>query len=411
MNGADDIPSRESFAADAEAWLERNATRRPPRAELEWGVGSDGVSVFRNTSPEAEAALVEEAVAWQRTKFDAGYGAIGWPAEFGGAGLPRSYEAAFRALERGFVLPHAPEIIGISLEIEAPTILELGSQEQKERWLRPLRRMDVICCQLFSEPGAGSDLGAISLRADREGDGWVLNGQKVWTSGAQFADLGWVIARTDPQADRTKALTAFVVPMDTPGVTVRPLRQMSGGTNFNEVFFDDVHVADEDRVGPVGAGWSAMMTTLGFERASSEGSGGGPNFVGRLLMTAKHFGRLDDPLVRQAIANVHARNRMRSWTAQRAAAGARAAGGVPGPEGSAVKLAMTGFLREVSEAATMLLGPSLAVDTGEWGTFAWSELVCGFPGTRIGGGTDEIQKNTIAERVLGLPREPKAARS
>jgi alkylation response protein AidB-like acyl-CoA dehydrogenase len=402
-------PPLEEYLETAAQWLRAHAEKRPPSGSLSWGQGSDRVALFRDNTPEQERAEVDRLLDWQRTKFDAGYGAIGWPVEYGGAGLPKAYEYAFRTLEAGFAVPPIAEVVSISLEIEAPTILALGTEAQKQRWIKPLRRGDALCCQLFSEPGAGSDLGSIAMRAVRDGDDWVLDGQKVWTSGAHLAQLGYVICRTDKSAPRQQAFTAFLVPLDTPGVDIRPLRQMTGGSNFNEVFFDGVRIPDAARVGEVGTGWSAMMTTLGFERASAArgGGGSGPDIFGRLVLAAKHRDRLGDPLVRQALANLYARNRMRSWTARRASARARATG-VPGPEGSLSKLALTHALRDSGDVASMLIGPAMVADTGEWGTYAWSELVCGTPGLRLGGGTDEIQKNTIAERALGLPREPRA---
>jgi alkylation response protein AidB-like acyl-CoA dehydrogenase len=401
-------PPLEEYLAAAGAWLREHARPRPPRSELRWGEGSDRVSLFRDSTPEEDRARLDEVCAWQRAKFDAGYGAISWPVEYGGAGLPRTYQAAFRRLENGFDTPSPVEAVTISLEIEAPTILTFGTEEQKQQWIRPLRRCDVMACQLWSEPGAGSDLGSIATRAVRDGDEWVIDGQKVWTTGAQFADLGYLICRTDAAAPRQQAFTAFLLPMDTPGVEVRPLRQMTGGASFNEVFFTGVRLPDSARLGAVGVGWQAMMATLGFERATAGSSGhGGSDVLGRVIMTARHLGRLDDPLVRQAIAHLHATKEMRKLTEQRAVAALRA-GGVPGSEGSISKLSVTRWLQDIGEVMTMLLGPSLIADTGEWGTYAWSELITGYPGLRLGGGTDEIQKNVIAERALGLPREPRA---
>ncbi|MFG2524950.1 acyl-CoA dehydrogenase family protein [Streptomyces sp. NPDC048527] len=404
-------PPLEEYLDEARAWLAANVAPRPQRGELAWGVGSDRVSLFRDYSPEEERAHVEQVRAWQRKKFDAGYGAIAWPVEYGGAGLPRAYEQAFLKLERRYDIPTLSEAVSISLEIEAPTILALGTEAQKRQYLRGLRRADLMCCQMFSEPSAGSDLGAISTRAVRDGDEWVIDGQKVWTSGAQHADIGYAICRTGKDAPRREAFTAFLVPMDASGVTVRPLRQMTGGSNFNEVFFDGVRVPDSARIGEVGGGWGAMMTTLGFERASAAqgGGGAGPDIIGRLILTAQKFGRTDEPVIRQGFADLYAKNRMRSWLLQRSAARLRA-GGVPGPEGSISKLAVTRWLQDAGELATSLIGPAVVADTGEWGTYAWSELICGFPGARLGGGTDEIQKNTIAERALGLPREPRPDR-
>jgi alkylation response protein AidB-like acyl-CoA dehydrogenase len=394
------------YVEKAEAWLSEHAARRGPEGAPEWGVGSDNVAVFHNLTQEEERACIDELRAWQRLKSDAGYGSISWPIEYGGAGLPRSYEGAFDRLERMFVTPAPHEAVTISLNIEAPSILALGSESQKQRWVASLRRGDELCCQLFSEPAAGSDLGSISLRAERDGDEWVLNGQKVWTSGAQYADVGYLIARTDPCPPRQAAMTPFLVDLGAPGVEVRPLRQMSGGSSFNEVFFTDVRVADADRVGDVGAGWHAMMTTLGFERAASTGGTGGNDLFGRLVLLARHLGRDDEPVVRQLLADVYMERKVKSLTQRRAAERLRA-GGVPGPEGSLGKLAYSNWLQQTSHVAAVLLGARLTADTGEWGTFAWTQLVNGAPGMRLGGGTDEIQRNTIAERVLGLPREPR----
>jgi len=401
-------PSVAAFLERAAGWLEATAHRRPRGSQVRWGEGTDRVALFRDSTADDERAQVEAARAWQRTKFDAGYGAISWPVEYGGAGFTAGHEVAFRHLEAEFVTPLIVEAVSISVSLEASTILALGTAEQKDRWIRSLRRADELCCQLFSEPGAGSDLGSISLRATRAGNDWLLDVQKVWTSGAQFADVGYVVARTDPAAPRGGAFTAFLVPMDTPGIGVRPLRQMTGGTSFNEVFFDGVRVPDAARLGEIGGGWAAMMTTLAFERASAaDGLGfSGTELVDRLVLTARNHFRSHEPVMRQRIADLYSRNRMRNWLADRAEARVQA-GGLPGPEGSLSKLAYTRELQDAGDLAGVLLGPAMVADTGEWGTFAWSAFVCGVPGLRLGGGTDEIQKNTIAERILGLPKEPR----
>ncbi len=399
----------EVWLQDAEAWLEANATRRTPATAVEWAKGDDRVAVFHNLSFEEEQALIGESRAWQQKKCDAGYGSITWPVEYGGAGLSKAHEQGFAALERQFATPRAHEAVSISLTIEAPTIRALGTDEQKAKYLKPLVRLDELCCQLFSEPGAGSDLGSIGTRAVLDGDEWVVNGQKVWTSGARHANWGYLIARTSDD-ERQRALTAFVLPMDAPGVEIRPLKQMSGGASFNEVFFDDVRIPDSDRLGEVGGGWAAMMTTLGFERGSASGSGGGGgggDLFDRLVLLAKHVGKSDDPMVRQQLAGAYTEARVRGWTTRRAVAKLRD-GGVPGPEGSIGKLASTNGMQRVTALVSMLLGPALVADNGEWGTFAWSEYVSGVPGMRVAGGTDEIQRNTIAERALGLPREPRS---
>lgn len=394
-----------TFLAEARAWLDENAAPRPPREELAWGEGSDDMSFFSTGSPAEDRAEVDAARAWQRRKADAGYGSISWPTDHGGRGLGSAYADAFGRLESTYAVPARHEAVSISLDIEAPTVLAHGSAQQRARYLRPLRRTDELCCQLFSEPGAGSDLGALSTLARPDGDEWRITGQKVWTTGAQFADVGFVICRTDPTGPRQRALTAFLLPMDTPGVQVRPLRQATGGTSFNEVFLDEVRVPDSARMGDVGDGWAVAMTALGFERAATV-SGGRRDVVGRVEMLARHLGRTGDPVVRQALADLVIRRRVRSYTRHRAAANLRS-GGVPGPEGSIDKLAGTEALRALADLVSHLLGPRLVADVGEWGTYAWGELVLGVAGLRIAGGTDEIQRNTIAHRALGLPRDPR----
>jgi alkylation response protein AidB-like acyl-CoA dehydrogenase len=394
-----------TFTEEARAWLSDHAPPREVREPSRWGEGSDSMALFHNLSAEEERAHLAAARHWQRQKSDAGYGSITWPAEYGGAGLPAAYDAAFRREEARFETPKGHEAISITLELIAPTILAVGTTEQKDRYLEAMRRTDEMWCQLFSEPGAGSDLASLSCRAIADAGRWILNGQKVWTSGAQYADHGYILCRTDPAAPKHRGITAFLIPMDTPGIEVRPLRQMSGGASFNEVFLTDVVVPDTARLGDVNEGWRVALTTLGFERAARSGGTGGADMFGRLLDLARHLGRTDDPLVRQRLASVYVHGRLRSMNRRRAGARLRA-GGVPGPEGSISKLMLTQGLQEVADTAALLLGPRLGADSGEWGTYAWSEFVNGVPGFRIAGGSDEIQRNIIAERALGLPREP-----
>ncbi len=400
-----DAADLDAWTGAARSWLDEHVPRRPPAAEAEWGVGSDSVALFKNLSADEERAHVDALRAWQRTKSDAGYGSITWPVEYGGGGLTPAHERAFLTLEHEYEIPESHEAVGISLDLVGPTILTCGTDDQKARYLRPLRRADEHWCQLMSEPGAGSDLASLQTKAERDGDRWRITGQKVWTSGAQLADFGYILTRTDPAAPRHEGITAFLVPMHAPGVEVRPLRQMSGGCSFNEVFFDGLEVSDAERIGEVGGGWRVAITTLGFERmAATKPAGGGTDTFDLLRLAAHHFGRDRDPVVRQALADVWIQRKVRALTIRRAAE-ALTAGGVPGPEGSIGKLAMTRGMQRVGEVAGLILGPKLAADTGEWGTFAWSELVNGVPGFRIAGGTDEVQRNIIAERALGLPRE------
>lgn len=399
-----------TFVEQAQTWLEAHAERRAPsHCDDEWGTGSDSVEVFHDLTDAQERALLDHAMGWQRTKFDAGYGAINWPSELGGAGLPDEYAVAFEELEAGFEHPAHHEAFTVTLELVAPTLALFGQPALRAELLPRLLRTEVLSCQLFSEPGAGSDLGALSTRAVRDGDSWVVNGQKTWSSGARFAEWGELIARTDVDVPKHEGMTAFMLSMDAPGVTVQPIRQMSGGSSFNEVFFSDVRIPDAHRMGDVGDGWRIALTTLGFERSSS-GSGRGSNTVGgsfdHLLALARRLGRTDDPIVRQQLADARAHEWMRELVAARALDLVRD-GTAIGPTGSIGKLLWTQSMTRIGTVAAQLLGPRLAADTDEWGTYAWTKHVLGAPGYRIAGGSDEIQRDIIANRVLGLPPEPR----
>ena len=398
----------ERFRAEARGWLERHAEPRVVSErdeERPWGQGSESVAVFPTCSTEDERDRVKAASEWQRLKFDAGYGALTWPAEYGGAGLSPAFERAFRSEERRFATPEPTELFPVTIGLIAPTIAAHGTEEQKRRFLAPLLRTDLLACQLFSEPGAGSDLASVSCRAERDGDSWVLNGQKVWSSGAGLAQLGEAICRTDATLPRHSGLTSFLVPLDSEGVDVRPIRQMTGGASFNEVFLNDVRIPDDLRLGAIGEGWRVALTTLGFERSggSQHGSPGGS--FRRLIELARHLDLTGDPVVRQELAAVYTASRLLGFVNDRARDRARA-GQAPGPEGSIRKLLWTRNLTRTGEVASRLLGPAITADTGEWGTYAWTEHLLGAPGYRIAGGSDEIQRNIIAERVLGLPRMP-----
>ncbi len=402
----------EDWTSEARRWLEANA--EPRRADDDasptavWGEGEFSVSVFHSLSYEEERKLLDSLMDWQQRVFDAGYGAITWPEELGGAGLSRDHEKAwFRELSR-FRTPPGHETHSVTTGLMAPGVRAFGTPEQQQRWIPDFLRTTVLCCQLFSEPGAGSDLANLSCRAERDGDEWVLNGQKVWSSGAAFSEWGMAITRHDPSVAKHKGMTAFVIPMDLPGMEVRPIQQMSGGTSFNEVWFDDVRIADDMRLGDVGLGWKVALTVLGFERGSS--SGGGHGKVGGnwhdVRMLAEHLGTTADRVHRQELADLYTRYRLMGWNAQRASDKLRA-GETPGPEGSIGKLFWADNLRRIGNYTAAALGPRITADSGEWGTFAWTEHLLGAPGYRIAGGSDEVQRNIVGERVLGLPGEPR----
>ena len=397
----------EEIHEEAAAFLDANAALKPPPAEQVWGEGGDDVALFEELSPEVEARLLGEAKTWLAKRAEAGLHWLTGPVELGGRGLTRAHEQAYRAIESRYAVPNQG-FFGIGLGMVAPTIQAHGQPETLS-YLNDMYSGNIVGCQLFSEPGAGSDLAGLQCRAVRDGDEWLITGQKVWTSGAHYSDIGEIICRTDADQPKHRGLTGFVVDMHAPGVEVRPLRQMTGGAAFNEVFFDEVRVPDHHRLGDVNQGWTVALTTLMNERAAIGGGGGGGGMglagASRLIQMMEHFGVVDDPLLRDELARLYTGFQVARFTNQRAAANLKA-GGAPGPEMSIGKLALTANLAATAEFVARVLGPRLQADTGEWGTFAWGKFVCGVPGMRIAGGSDETLRNIIGERVLGLPKEP-----
>jgi len=398
----------EQFRQEVTSFLDANAKPRQAERGFSWGEGEDRVALFEEVDQAAERQQVAEAKEWRATRFDAGLGWISGPRAYGGRELPSTFDREYQSLEARYDLPNQ-SFFGIGLGMVAPTILAHATDEVKDAYLTKMYRGDLVGAQLFSEPGAGSDLAGLQMQAERDGDEWVLNGQKVWTSGAQYSDIGEVICRTDPSQPKHRGLTGFVVDMHAPGVEVRPLRQMTGGASFNEVFFTDVRVPDGHRLGDVNGGWSVALTTLMNERASIGGGGGGGGLgmanAARLAEMLRHFGLGDDPVLRQKLMHLYCNFQVAKFTNQRAADKIKA-GQLPGPEMSIGKLTLTANLTETAEFVSEVLGPRITADTGEWGTWAWSKFVCGTPGMRIAGGSDEVLRNIIGERVLGLPKEP-----
>ena len=395
----------DDFLAEAKTFLDDHAEARPEE-KFVWGEGSDRVGLLDEKSAEEEAREISDAKEWKATEFDAGFGWIVGPEEYGGRALPRSHQRAYDGLRSGYAVP-SQQPFGIGLGMVAPTILAHGIPQVKDRYLRAMYRGDIVGCQLFSEPVAGSDLAGIQTRAERDGDEWHVTGQKVWTSGAQYSDIGEIITRTSPDKPKHKGLTMFVVDMKAPGVDVRPLRQMTGGASFNEVFFEDVVVHDSHRLGDVDEGWTVALTTLMNERAAIGGGIAGASMSSsRLVELAHHLGIGRDPIVRQQLADAYVRAAVARFTNLRAMARIRA-GQLPGPEMSIAKLALTQNLQHVADTLAGILGPRLVADSGEWGMYAMSEIVLGVPGMRVAGGTDEVMRNIVGERVLGLPKEPR----
>ncbi len=338
-----------------------------------------------------------------------------WPREYGGLAVGAE---TVRAIEEVLAPYHLGRLNILGINLAGTTLLEWGTDEQRARFLPPIVRNQQVWCQLFSEPGAGSDLPSLSTRADRDGDDWWVSGQKVWSTWAHAADMGMLLARTDPSAPSREGITYFAIDMHQPGVTARPLRQMNGDAEFCEVFLDRARVPDGNRIGPVGKGWSVARTTLSGERSmiSGAGSGAGVDNLGgrsveRLIERARtaragEQRAWDDPVVRQRLMRLWAQKQTIRWTNLRARANRRA-NRPPGPESSVGKLLQTRHNVALQEAWVDLTG--LAAVARPPDDEDLERLVFGFLRSRantIEGGTTEIQKNTIGERVLGLPREP-----
>jgi len=409
------VTSLDGFRAEVLAFLDANAA---PRADpgaagtpSVWGDGDDDMALFEEADREQELADLAADKKWRAARYDAGLGWITGPKQYGGRDLTPDHERLYASLEAGYDIPAGGSFM-VGLGVVAPTILAHAPDHVQQRYLPAMYRGDVVGCQLFSEPGAGSDLASLQTRAERDGDEWVVNGQKVWTSSAHYADIGEIICRTDPERPKHRGLTGFVVDMRAPGVEVRRLRQMTGGASFNEVFLTDVRIPDDHRLGDVNGGWAVALTTLLNERASigagsADTHGGLGRFsdTGRLIALLRHFGLDRDPVLRQELAQLHAAFRVGRWNGQRTL-DRMAVGQPPGPELSGAKLALTDNAQAVSCFVGKVLGPRLVADTGAWGTYAWSRFVLGVPGTRLAGGTDEVLRKIIGEQVLGLPKEP-----
>ncbi|HTN79522.1 MAG TPA: acyl-CoA dehydrogenase family protein [Acidimicrobiales bacterium] len=396
----------EQFEAEATKFMDANASLKAEEKKFVWGEGSDRVTLFDEKTRKNELDELAKAREWRQKKFDAGFGWITGPSAYGGRELPQAYDRAWSAIENKYAVPNQG-FFGIGLGMVAPTILAHAIPEVRERYLRPLHRGEIVGCQLFSEPIAGSDLAGIQTRAERDGDEWRINGQKVWTSGAHRSDIGEIITRSDPDQPKHKGLTGFIVDMHAPGVEVRPLRQMTGGASFNEVFFTDVRVRDDHRLGDVNQGWTVALTTLMNERASIGGGGaggGGMASITRLIEMVRYYGLDEDPITRQRLADLIIRNKVASYTNQRAMDKIKM-GQLPGPEMSIAKLALTQNMFRTGEFVGDVLGAKMVADSGEWGTYAWSQFVMGIPGMRIAGGSDEVMRNIVGERVLGLPKD------
>ena len=355
-----------------------------------------------------EEGMVSDAKEFQALLFDAGLAGITWPIEYGGHGLTIREQVVFNEIAAEYEVPTG-QVFTVGFGMCGPTILAHGTDDHRHRYLRPMLRGDEIWCQLFTEPGAGSDVASSQTRAVRVGTEYVVNGQKVWTSGAHYSDFGILLARTHPSQPKHRGLSMFIVDMRAPGITCRPIRQMTGGAHFNEVFFDDVRVPETSLLGGEGQGWRVAITTLMNERVAL-GSGQRLDVAASATELARAHSRSRDPVIRQRIADTWIRQQIVSLLGQRIRASLMA-GQLPGPEGSVVKLASTSLGGSVSELLLAISGPaSVAWEANDPDGASHAQRFLAAPAGSIAGGTDEVQRNIIGERVLGLPKEPQVDR-
>jgi alkylation response protein AidB-like acyl-CoA dehydrogenase len=392
----DESPEDAAFRAEARAWLQRHAKPREVENEFTRRYAS------ADNSPEADAEHVRRCQGWQRTLFEGGWAGINVPTEYGGRGGTAKQARIFAQEQARFDVDAGVFAVGLGMVV--PTLLVHGTEEQKQRYVPALLRGDEVWCQLFSEPGAGSDLAGLRTRAVRDGDEWIVDGQKVWNSGAHHSDMGILLARSDVDVPKHKGITYFLVDMHTPGIEVRPLRQINGVAHFNEVFLSEVRIPAENVVGAVNGGWGVTQTTLANERTLIGGGGSGLGF-GDFKRLARACGVNTDPVLRQSLVDAFVRFELIKYLGARAQAAIKQ-GKMPGPESSVLKLAMSQHVAKNGDLGLALQGASgmlIGEDARQNGL--WQQQFLGQWGIRIGGGTEQIQRNVIGERVLGLPGE------
>ena len=388
----DDTAEEAAFRAEARHWLSANATLRHEGASARTGLPTDEASQRRH---------VDSCRRWQRTLSEGGWAGITWPKSFGGRGGSPVEQMIFAQEEAHFEVSTGALTVGLAMV--GPTLMAWGTPAQQDDHLARMLRGDALWCQLFSEPGAGSDLPSLITRAERDGDEYVVNGQKVWTSFAQFADWGILLARTGGSG--REGISYFLVDMATPGIDVRPLRQATGVAHFNEVFLSDVRVPAAHMVGAQAEGWKVARTTLASERMSI-GSARGTTFDD-VRSLVRGLGRDLDALERQRVAQAFISFELLRYLGLRVQT-SLSQGRTPGAEGSILKLAISQQGALLGDLGMALLGPAgVASDGATADAGFWREKFVGQWSSRIGGGTDQMQRNQVGERVLGLPREPK----
>lgn len=390
-----DTPQEAEFRAKCRRWLENNAER------------TSNLDTSGQQNRYGDKYL-DQARAWQKKKFNAGWAMLHWPEAYGGLGASAIERIIWQQEESQFVVPRG--IYEIGLGMAGPVMMQYATEEQKARYLPPMAAGEEIWCQLFSEPSAGSDVAGLRSRAERDGDHWIINGQKVWTSGAHFCDYGIIVVRHDANVDKHAGMTFFFIDMKSPGIDVRPIKQITGGASFNEVYFNDVRVPDSQRLGAVGDGWRVAITTLMNERLAV-GDANGVDVEEALSWAREQDNHgeslLDNGAVRQQIAQWYCQASGLRNTKLRTMS-ALSKGETPGPEASITKIVSANKLQALGNFGidSLDMAGMLVTDNSEIHGFqnAW----LGAAGLRIAGGTDEILRNIIAERVLGLPQDARA---
>jgi alkylation response protein AidB-like acyl-CoA dehydrogenase len=391
-----DTPQEAEFRAKCRAWLEANAELKTKKTN-----SAKNMNV-------GNKSLLEAAAEWQKKKYDAGWAMIHWPKEFGGIGATPIERIIWAQEESKFNVPKGVYEIGLGMA--GPVMMEYATDEQKERYLPPMAEGKEIWCQLFSEPSAGSDVAGLRSKAVQDGKNWIVNGQKVWTSGAHFSDFGILVVRHDPGLEKHKGLTFFFVDMKSPGIEVKPIKQLTGGSSFNEVYFNDVVIPDSQRLGEIGDGWKVAITTLMNERlAVGDADGVDANEAFELAKKHDKDGEqlIDNNAVRESIADWYCEASGLKNTKLRTMS-ALSRGDTPGPEASITKIVSANKLQAIGNFGMDSSDMSGMLMDEESDFIKFQMAWMGAAGLRIAGGTDEILKNIIAERVLGLPQEARA---
>jgi alkylation response protein AidB-like acyl-CoA dehydrogenase len=382
-----------AFRAEARAFLEAHAPAK--------GSPDDFSQNYYADDPEVERDYVARNKWWQGVLAEHGWACLTWPERFGGRGLTSMHAMVWNQEAGRFGVSTGVFAVGIGML--GPTLIVHGTPEQQERFLPALRRGEEVWCQLYSEPGAGSDLAGLRTRAERDGDEFVVNGQKVWNSGAHFSDWGILLARTDWDVPKHQGITYFLLDMRTPGIECRPLKQITGAAHFNEVFLTDVRIPAANVLGVVNQGWRVAQTTLANERTMIGGSGGAGGSFRQLLQLAQEQGAAGDPVVRQGITEAYTRGEILRYLGLKVQQ-ALMAGRQPGPEASIMKILIGQHLERTAVLALSLQGPASALVKGDAPASGfWQHQLLSHYAVKFGGGTEQIQRNVIGERVLGLP--------